>query len=85
VVYDTIDKYEGGMAKPWQIPLSEEQLDKMFNAIVGFSIAITRVEAKFKLGQNRSAEDQAGMLSALQKSNESGSRDLAEFMVKHGA
>ena len=38
---------------------------RMLKAIVGFTIAITRVEAKFKLGQNRSPEDRAGTVRGL--------------------
>jgi transcriptional regulator len=34
-------------------------------AIVGFEIAIEHIEGKLKLGQNRSAEDQAGIARAL--------------------
>jgi len=83
VVFDTTAKYESGMSKPWRIPLSEEEIDKMLKAIVGFSIEITRVEAKFKLGQNRSTEDQKSMLQALQQSNDCGSVELANFIKKH--
>lgn len=85
VVFDTTDKYESGMAQPWRLPLTEEELSKMLKAIVGFSIEITRVEAKFKLGQNRSAEDQAGMLRALEHSPDSGSRELARFILNQQA
>jgi transcriptional regulator len=82
IVYDTTAQYESGMPQPWTIPLSEQELNKMLKAIVGFSIRITRVEAKFKLGQNRSTEDQASMLRALQESDDSGSRDLARFIIE---
>lgn len=82
IVRDTTDKYESKMAKPWTIPLSETEFAAQLKAIVGFKIEITRVEAKFKLGQNRSREDQASMLSALQKASDGGSRDLAEFIVR---
>ena len=82
IVYDTTAKYESGRPDPWTIPLSEEETQKMLKAIVGFTIDIKRVEAKFKLGQNRSAEDQAGMLSALQKSADSGSVELARFIME---
>jgi transcriptional regulator len=54
----------------------------MCKAIVGFKIEINRVEAKFKLGQNRSAEDRASLLQALQKAPDCGSRELAMFMMK---
>ena len=80
VVFDTTAKYESGMPHPWTIPLSEQELEKMLKAIVGFSIRITRVEAKFKLGQNRSTEDQANMLQALQNSEKAGERELASFI-----
>ncbi|MEY2539159.1 MAG: transcriptional regulator [Verrucomicrobiota bacterium] len=82
IVFETTSKYEATMAAPWTIPLSNEELDAMLKAIVGFSIAVTRIEAKFKLGQNRSREDQESMLLALQTAPDSGSRDLAEFIVR---
>jgi len=81
VVFDTTERYESGMAVPWKIPLTESEMDKMLKAIVGFSIAITRIEAKFKLGQNRSAEDQEKMLRALQTSDRRGDNELADFIV----
>jgi transcriptional regulator len=80
IVIETTNKYESSMPKPWTIPLSERELDAMLKAIVGFTIEITRVEAKFKLGQNRSKEDQESMLKALEQSTDSGGRDLAEFI-----
>jgi transcriptional regulator len=82
IVYDTTARYESGMSRPWTIPLSEQELGKMLTAIVGFSIEITRVEAKFKLGQNRSAEDQASVLRALQESSDPGGLELAKFIVE---
>jgi transcriptional regulator len=80
IVFDTTEKYESSMPKPWKIPLSEREINGMLKAIVGFCIRITRVEAKFKLGQNRSKEDQDKMLDALQKSPGSDNQSLARFM-----
>ena len=37
----------------------------MVNAIVGFRIRVTRLEAKFKLSQNRSPEDQRRVAAGL--------------------
>lgn len=81
IVFDTTAKHESTMPKPWTIPLSEHEVGGMLKAIVGFSIEITRVEAKFKLGQNRSKEDQQSMLRALQDAPDSESRALAEFIL----
>lgn len=79
IVFDTTAKFESLMPQPWQISLSEAELDGMLKAIVGFTIAITKVEAKFKLGQNRSPEDRAGTVIGLAASNHLSSIELAEF------
>lgn len=82
VVDDTTAQYESTMPQPWKLPLTEDEIGKMLKAIVGFSIRITRVEAKFKLGQNRSIEDQDGMLRGLQESGRSGDAELAKFILE---
>lgn len=81
IVFDTTVKYESGMPQPWKIPLSENEIVQMLKAIVGFKIDIVRVEAKFKLGQNRSREDQEKMLRNLQAAPNDESRSLAKFIA----
>lgn len=80
IVFDTVAKFESSMPTPWKIPLSEQEITGMLKAIVGFKIEITRVEAKFKLGQNRSAEDQETMLRHLQAAPDEETRALAKFI-----
>jgi len=80
IVTGTTTKYESHRPVPWKITLPEAALAAMLNAIVGFSIQITRVEAKFKLGQNRSQADQDGMLRDLRASPDLGGRELANFI-----
>ena len=53
---------------PWRMPIPEDFIASMMKAIVGFSIQITRIEAKYKLGQGRSQEDQLGRFYALTNS-----------------
>lgn len=58
--------HEDGRAEPWAVsdapaPYIEGQL----RAIVGIEIEIDRVEAKWKLSQNRSAADVAGVIAGL--------------------
>jgi transcriptional regulator len=81
IVFDTTAKFESPMPTPWTIPLSEQEITAMLKAIVGFKIDITRVEVKFKLGQNRSREDQAKMLRNLQNAPDAESRALAKFIL----
>jgi transcriptional regulator len=85
IVTDTTTKYESHRPVPWKITLPEAALAAMLNAIVGFTIQITRIEAKFKLGQNRSQADQSGMLRDLQASPDPGSRQLAGFISAQSA
>ena len=80
IVFDTTAKFESSRPVPWKIPLSENEIAGMLKAIIGFKIAITRVEAKFKLGQNRSREDQDKMLRSLQAAPDDESRALAQFI-----
>ncbi len=84
IVLDTTAKYESMMPRPWQIPLSDSEIDEMLKAVVGFSIEVTRVEGKFKLGQNRSREDREGLLRGLMSSPDAMSRELAAFITTHG-
>jgi len=80
IVLDTTTKFESTMPRPWTVPFSEKEIFSMLKAIVGFKIDITRTEAKFKLGQNRSAEDQEKMLRNLQAAADDESRALARFI-----
>jgi transcriptional regulator len=83
IVFDTTEKYESQMPQPWKLPLSEAEVDAMLKAIVGFEIAITRVQGKFKLGQNRIREDREGLVRGLRSSGHPASIELADFTVAH--
>ncbi len=60
-----IHRFESGRASPWQPGLERERLDALVNAIVGFRMKVKRIDAKFKLSQNRSTEDRARVAQAL--------------------
>ncbi|HEY5079270.1 MAG TPA: FMN-binding negative transcriptional regulator [Opitutaceae bacterium] len=83
-IEDTTAKYESRMPSPWRMPIPEEYIVSMMKAIVGFSIQVTKVEAKFKLGQNRSKEDQLGMLAGLEGSGSLEAQALANFIRAQG-
>lgn len=53
---------------------------KLMDHIIGFSMEITKIESLFKLGQNRSQEDQHGMLLGLQQQSNKTDLALAEFI-----
>jgi transcriptional regulator len=60
--------------------MPERYLAGMLRGIVGFELAITRLEGKFKMSQNRSAEDRAGVIAALEGSGRAGDAEVAAIM-----
>lgn len=74
-------KYGGG--ERWRLDkLPESYLAGLRRAITGYEMKIERVEAKFKLGQERSAADRAGVLEALRQ-NRGGEKPLAELTAEY--
>lgn len=53
---------------------------KLLKAIVGFSIDITRIEAKYKLSQNRSTVERQKIIGSLSQSGLDNVRGVAELM-----
>ena len=61
------ERHEGGRAVPWHVTdAPPDYIDAMLKAIVGIEIEVTRVEGKFKLSQNRPAEDRTGVVLGLE-------------------
>lgn len=81
---ETIALYESGFERPWTGDLPVDYLDKMVRGIVAFEMPITRLEGKFKLGQNRSAADIQGVHQALSTSPHADDHALARLMVTEG-
>ncbi|MBL0122158.1 MAG: FMN-binding negative transcriptional regulator [Betaproteobacteria bacterium] len=73
-------QYETGSANPWNPELKKEQWWKMLDAIVGFEIAITAVEAKFKLSQNRPRKDQENVIARFGADAHPDSHAMAAMM-----
>ncbi len=65
VVERLVSKYEMHRPTPWPGDMPDDYRRRMLAGIVGFEMPLTRIEGKFKLGQNRSAEDRAGTIAGL--------------------
>ena len=75
------DRHEQGRARPWAVSdAPRAYIDAMLRAIVGFALPIRRIEGKWKLSQNRSAGDQAGVRAGLAESARASDRELAQQM-----
>ena len=66
LVTDLTDHHEREREDPWAVTdAPEKYVAGQLRAIVGIELAVTSVEAKAKLSQNRSAEDRAGVVAGL--------------------
>lgn len=60
-------RHEAAEPRPWKMgDAPRDYLDEMLRAIVGIELAITRIEGKRKLSQNRTAPDRDGAIAGLQ-------------------
>ena len=58
--------HEASRAEPWAVrDAPEKYIRELLAAIVGFELPIERLEGKWKMSQNRSAEDRAGVANGL--------------------
>ena len=75
------DRHEAGSSNPWRMrELPEPYLQGMLKGIVGLDIAVTRLEGKYKLSQNRPAVDRPRVIAELERREDADSRALAHLM-----
>jgi transcriptional regulator len=60
-----IQTYEAPASQPQALQLPEDYLRQMMQGIVGFRMRITRLQGKYKLSQNRPAQDRPPVIAAL--------------------
>ncbi len=66
VVTRLTEKQEGGRVAPWAVSdAPADFVQGMLKGIVGFAIPLARLEGKWKMSQNRPAEDRAGVVAGL--------------------
>jgi len=83
VLHELIGTFEPAYAEQWA-SLRETYRDRMLSHIVGIEIAVTRIEAKFKLSQNRTKEEQANVIASLAKSEDTEVSGVSRLMREQG-
>jgi transcriptional regulator len=78
-----INTFESSYMAQWS-ELSDQYRSRMMKHIVGFEIKAKRVEAKFKLSQNRTKGEQARVIQSLNQSKDSNISGVAELMQQEG-
>jgi len=68
IVTRLTERQESTRAEPWAVTdAPAEFTDVMLKGIVGFSLPIVRLEGKWKMSQNRPAQDRAGVVDGLEE------------------
>jgi len=60
-----VQRFEGPRERPWQFAMPTRERDALVRGIVAFRLRIKRLDAKFKLSQNRNAADRERVMTAL--------------------
>ncbi len=75
------DRHEARRPEPWRMQdLPEAYLAGMLKGIIGLDIAITRLEGKYKLSQNRPAADRPRIATALEAQGDADAVAIARLM-----
>lgn len=81
VVRDLSRFHEHDRAEPWAISdAPRAYIDALLRGIVGVELHATRIEAKRKLSQNKSAADYAGVLDGLTASGDALAAEVGALM-----
>ena len=76
------ETHEAGRPEPWAVTdAPPEFIRAQLKGIVGFEVSILRLEGKWKMSQNRPAEDRAGAIEGLRREGGAGEAAVAEIMA----
>ena len=74
-------RHEATQQRPWAVTdAPDDYIATMLRAIVCTEIPLTALVGKYKLSQNRSAADRAGLVAALQADQAPAAHGLAQWM-----
>lgn len=84
IVRQSVETYEAAMPTPWSLDSAEPSfIDKLLDAIVGFTIDIEQLKGKWKLNQNHSVERQQRVIAGLRTRPDAGSQEVASLMERN--
>lgn len=77
------DRHEGKRAEPWAVAdAPADYIQAHLKGIIGFRLPIARLQGKWKLSQNRSAEDQQGVVTGLRAEGDVPEAVVADLMAR---
>lgn len=77
----TVNNYESNQPNPWRLEDQDSVfIEKLLGGIVGFEIAIDRLEGKWKLNQNQPAARRERVIQTLSSSDRIDDQQIAALM-----
>ncbi len=77
----SVEKFEKNRQNPWNYDVPESFHQKLLAGIVGFKIKVEKLEAKFKLSQNRLDEDYLAVFKYFEQSSKPEEQALFKLMT----
>lgn len=78
-----VHRFEAHRDAPWQLAMPGPRVDALIGAIVAFRMRVRRLDAKFKLSQNRTREDRSRVMAALEADEPPDAAPTARWMRAH--
>ena len=76
------DQQEAGLPQPWRVTdAPADYLERMLGAIVGIEIPLARLSGKWKVSQNRTAADRAGVAEGLGSQGDAQAQAMADLVA----
>ncbi len=76
------DQQEAGLPQPWRVAdAPADYLERMLGAIVGIEIPLARLSGKWKVSQNRTAADRAGVAEGLGSQGDAQAQAMADLVA----
>jgi len=80
IVTDLVHLHENAFEHPWDVEYAAPLMESSLKAIVGVELTIDRLEGKYKFNQNRSTEDQEGVIAVLETTTSPNAHEVAAIM-----
>jgi len=81
LLQQTAAKYESPQPLPWSFKTDDPYVQKLLRGIVGFRIVISRLEGKWKLGQNHSVEVRRNAAQQLLVQDDPDAQSIGRLML----
>jgi transcriptional regulator len=79
------NRHESGRRDPWKVTdAPSDFIDKQLGAIIGLEIQVRRLVGKWKVSQNRPADDRAGVVDGLLEEGGHAAAAMAELVRRAG-